>query len=138
MCYTVFCFVLFFFTEEFISNRSYLAQANVHVYSFCSALSENSAAAFTVGVVPSPVQVGVPFVVPLQFMDAFNNPTSPPSDTKPQLESRYGVEITQTNVWFYLKYALRLPDHKQLTDALLSSCSNKGVNDPSKSSLVKS
>lgn len=53
-----------------------------------STLSESKAAAFVVGVVPSLVQMGVPFALPLQFIDAFNHPTQPPSGIKLQLESR--------------------------------------------------
>ncbi|KAF5895762.1 structural maintenance of chromosomes flexible hinge domain-containing protein 1, partial [Clarias magur] len=55
-------------------------------YTLNFSIKENSAAAFTVAVVPPLVQVGVPFTLPLQFTDAFNHPTQPPSDIKPQLE----------------------------------------------------
>ncbi|MCI4377610.1 hypothetical protein PGIGA_G00205450 [Pangasianodon gigas] len=55
-------------------------------YTLNFSIKESSAAAFVVGVVPSPVQVGVPFALPLQFTDAFNHPTQPPSGIKPQLE----------------------------------------------------
>ncbi|KAM9500750.1 structural maintenance of chromosomes flexible hinge domain-containing protein 1 isoform 1-T1 [Clarias gariepinus] len=55
-------------------------------YTLNFSIKENSAAAFTVAVVPPFVQVGVPFTLPLQFTDEFNHPTQPPSDIKPQLE----------------------------------------------------
>ncbi|XP_017327848.1 structural maintenance of chromosomes flexible hinge domain-containing protein 1 isoform X1 [Ictalurus punctatus] len=55
-------------------------------YTLNFSIKEGSAAAFVTGVVPSPVQVGVPFPLPLQFTDEFNHPTLPPSGIKPQLE----------------------------------------------------
>ncbi|XP_060788894.1 structural maintenance of chromosomes flexible hinge domain-containing protein 1 isoform X2 [Neoarius graeffei] len=67
-------------------------------YTLNFSIKESNAAAFAVGSVPSPVQVGVPFALPLHFTDAFNHPTRPPSDIKPQLECRsMKLNYEQTN-----------------------------------------
>ncbi|KAI5104111.1 structural maintenance of chromosomes flexible hinge domain-containing protein 1 [Silurus meridionalis] len=62
-------------------------------------IKESTAATFSVGFVPSPVQVGVPFVLPLQFTDEFNHPTQPPSGVNPQLEcSSLNLSYEQTTI----------------------------------------
>lgn len=80
--------MVFFFFPFFSLFFFFSLPLCVHVHSLLSTLSEGSAAAFVTGVVPSPVQVGVPFPLPLQFTDEFNHPTLPPSGIKPQLECR--------------------------------------------------
>ncbi|XP_047666813.1 structural maintenance of chromosomes flexible hinge domain-containing protein 1 [Tachysurus fulvidraco] len=67
-------------------------------YTLNFSIKESSAAAFAVGVFPSPVQVGVPFALPLKFTDAFSHPTQPPSGIKPQLEcSSLKLSYEKTN-----------------------------------------
>uniref|UniRef100_A0A672P472 Structural maintenance of chromosomes flexible hinge domain containing 1 n=1 Tax=Sinocyclocheilus grahami TaxID=75366 RepID=A0A672P472_SINGR len=49
-------------------------------------IKEGEAGSFVIGIISSPVHVGVPFSVPLDFRDEFDYPTQPPCDIKPQLE----------------------------------------------------
>ncbi|XP_026071479.1 structural maintenance of chromosomes flexible hinge domain-containing protein 1-like isoform X2 [Carassius auratus] len=49
-------------------------------------IKEGEAKSFVLGVTPSPVHVGVPFNIPLDFKDEFDYLTQPPCDIKPQLE----------------------------------------------------
>ncbi|XP_072544127.1 structural maintenance of chromosomes flexible hinge domain-containing protein 1 [Salminus brasiliensis] len=49
-------------------------------------IKESSAASFVLRTVPTSVQVGVPFSLPLEFRDEFDHLTQPPSDIKPKLE----------------------------------------------------
>lgn len=43
---------------------------------------------FTVGLLDGPFRVGVPFQIPLEFLDEFNNPTKPTLKLKPVLQAR--------------------------------------------------
>uniref|UniRef100_A0A673L4N8 Structural maintenance of chromosomes flexible hinge domain-containing protein 1-like n=1 Tax=Sinocyclocheilus rhinocerous TaxID=307959 RepID=A0A673L4N8_9TELE len=49
-------------------------------------IKEGEAVSFVLGIISSPVHVGVPFSIPLDFRDEFDYPTQPPCDIKPQLE----------------------------------------------------
>lgn len=49
-------------------------------------IKEGEAVAFALGLISSPVQIGVPFSIPLEFKDEFENSARPPADIKPQLE----------------------------------------------------
>ena len=42
---------------------------------------------FSVGILDGPFRVGVPFSIPLEFQDEFNNATKPTTKIKPQLEA---------------------------------------------------
>ncbi|XP_076829513.1 structural maintenance of chromosomes flexible hinge domain-containing protein 1 isoform X2 [Brachyhypopomus gauderio] len=55
-------------------------------YTLHFSIKENSAATFVLPAVPSPVQVGVPFSLPVEFKDEFGHSAQPPSDIKPQIE----------------------------------------------------
>lgn len=49
-------------------------------------IKEGEAVSFMLGNISSPVHVGVPFSIPLEFRDEFDYPTQPPCGIKPQLE----------------------------------------------------
>ncbi|XP_050970942.1 structural maintenance of chromosomes flexible hinge domain-containing protein 1 isoform X1 [Labeo rohita] len=55
-------------------------------YSLNFSIKEGEAVSFVLGVISSPVHVGVPFSIPLDFRDEFDYPTQPSCDIKPQLE----------------------------------------------------
>ncbi|XP_059395011.1 structural maintenance of chromosomes flexible hinge domain-containing protein 1 [Carassius carassius] len=67
-------------------------------------IKEGEAVSFVLGIISSPVHVGVPFSIPLDFRDEFDYPTQAPCDIKPQLECsslqlRYeGISIGTTCV----------------------------------------
>lgn len=50
--------------------------------------TEGEAVSFVLGDTSSPVRVGVPFSIPLNFKDEFDYLTQPSFDIKPQLECR--------------------------------------------------
>ncbi|KAL5015375.1 hypothetical protein ScPMuIL_009645 [Solemya velum] len=51
---------------------------------------------FTVGLLDGPFRVGLPFQIPLEFLDEFNNPTKPTSKLKPVLQAS-GLDISYEN-----------------------------------------
>uniref|UniRef100_A0A4W4DSQ1 SMC hinge domain-containing protein n=1 Tax=Electrophorus electricus TaxID=8005 RepID=A0A4W4DSQ1_ELEEL len=55
-------------------------------YELHFSIKESSAATFALPAVPCPVQLGVPFSLPVEFKDEFGHSTQPPSDIKPKLE----------------------------------------------------
>ncbi|KAL1270536.1 hypothetical protein QQF64_029552, partial [Cirrhinus molitorella] len=55
-------------------------------YTLNFSIKEGEAVSFVLGAISSPVQVGVPFSIPLDFRDEFDYPTQPSCDIKPQLE----------------------------------------------------
>ncbi|XP_051755172.1 structural maintenance of chromosomes flexible hinge domain-containing protein 1 [Ctenopharyngodon idella] len=55
-------------------------------YTLNFSIKEGEAVSFMLDVISSPVYVGVPFNIPLNFKDEFEYPTQPPCDIKPQLE----------------------------------------------------
>ncbi|KAK3088610.1 hypothetical protein FSP39_021256 [Pinctada imbricata] len=50
---------------------------------------------FTVGMLEGPFRIGVPFQIPLEFRDAFNNVTKPIPNASPTIEAS-GLEISYT------------------------------------------
>ncbi|XP_062850084.1 structural maintenance of chromosomes flexible hinge domain-containing protein 1 isoform X2 [Trichomycterus rosablanca] len=55
-------------------------------YTLHFTIKEGSPVSFNLGLVPSPVKLGVPVALSLQFKDEFDHPTQPPPDLKPQIE----------------------------------------------------
>ncbi|XP_059139967.1 structural maintenance of chromosomes flexible hinge domain-containing protein 1-like [Physella acuta] len=51
---------------------------------------------FTVGILDGPFKVGVPFQIPLEFQDRYNNSTRPPAKLKPILDAD-GLELSYEN-----------------------------------------
>ncbi|KAK3701990.1 hypothetical protein RRG08_017880 [Elysia crispata] len=60
-------------------------------------VNEAEAVRFTVGVLEGPCKVGVPFNVPLEFQDRFNNATRPPTKMIPILVAD-GLELSYANI----------------------------------------
>ncbi|KAJ8322368.1 hypothetical protein KUTeg_000839 [Tegillarca granosa] len=62
-----------------------------HKIKFC--VTEAEPEKFTVGMLDGPFYIGVPFQIPLEFQDEFNNPTKPLGKAVPVLEAS-GLELT--------------------------------------------
>ncbi|XP_056603015.1 structural maintenance of chromosomes flexible hinge domain-containing protein 1 [Triplophysa dalaica] len=75
-------------------------------YTLNFTIKEGEAVAFVLGVISSPVQIGVPFTVPLDFRDEFDYPTQPPTDIKPQLECS-SLELSFDGVAFGCMCAIK-------------------------------
>ncbi|BFZ21319.1 hypothetical protein BsWGS_24357 [Bradybaena similaris] len=57
---------------------------------------EADAEKFTVGILDGPFKVGVPFQIPLEFQDRYNNSSRPPAKLKPILDAD-GLELSYEN-----------------------------------------
>ncbi|XP_009301910.2 structural maintenance of chromosomes flexible hinge domain-containing protein 1 isoform X1 [Danio rerio] len=68
------------------SSESHWVGKKLPNYTLNFSIKEGKAESFKIGQVSSPVLVGVPFSVPLDFRDQFEYSTQPPSGIKPQLE----------------------------------------------------
>ncbi|XP_030635022.1 structural maintenance of chromosomes flexible hinge domain-containing protein 1 [Chanos chanos] len=75
------------------NNSSEWAGKCLPHYTLNFTITEGNAEAFVLGVVPTPVHVGVPFSLSLEFRDEFGHLAQPPSDIKPQLECS-SLEVT--------------------------------------------
>ena len=58
-----------------------------HVLVCFYTISESEATKFSVGILEGPFRVGVPFNIPLEFQDEYNNSTKPNNKVKPELEA---------------------------------------------------
>ncbi|KAL4635247.1 structural maintenance of chromosomes flexible hinge domain-containing protein 1 [Arapaima gigas] len=75
---------------EFANCR--LPSQTLH-FSICAGTAEK----FTVGTVDTPVRVGVPFSIPLQFLDSYNHQTQPSSDLQVRVEcSGFAISYDET------------------------------------------
>ncbi|XP_059374115.1 structural maintenance of chromosomes flexible hinge domain-containing protein 1-like isoform X2 [Carassius carassius] len=69
-------------------------------------IKEGEATSFVLGVTPSPVHVGVPFNIPLDFKDGFDYLTQPPCDIKPQLECS-SLQLSYEGITFGTTFVIR-------------------------------
>ncbi|XP_051997338.1 structural maintenance of chromosomes flexible hinge domain-containing protein 1 [Xyrauchen texanus] len=68
-------------------------------YTLNFSIKEGEAVSFVLACITSPLQVGVPFSIPVEFKDAFDYPTQPPCDIKPQMECS-SLELSYAGIAF--------------------------------------
>ncbi|XP_051523356.1 structural maintenance of chromosomes flexible hinge domain-containing protein 1-like isoform X2 [Myxocyprinus asiaticus] len=68
------------------SSTSEWAGKRLPYYTLKFSIKEGKAVSFVLACITSSLQVGVPFSIPVEFKDAFDYPTQPPRDIKPQME----------------------------------------------------
>ncbi|KAH9491932.1 Structural maintenance of chromosomes flexible hinge domain-containing protein 1 [Bulinus truncatus] len=78
------------------SGNTTFAGKELPTYKIKFSVIEADPEKFTVGILDGPFKVGVPFQIPLEFQDKYNNATRPPAKLKPILDAD-GLELSYEN-----------------------------------------